>query len=87
MIPAAEARVFTTRTAYHDESGDGGEFSLNTSFGEVTDTLPPAGRFDVLAFSCTNATVAMGIEKLLHDLEKAWPGVATHPRHCGRRRA
>lgn len=75
IIPQDEARVFTTRTAYHDESGEGGEFLLKTSFGEVADTLPPAGRFDVLAFSCTNATVAMGIEKLLADLGRARPGV------------
>lgn len=75
IMPAEKVRVFTTRTAYHDESGNGGAFSLKTSFAQVVDTLPPPGRFDVLAFSCTNATVAMGIDRLLLQLDEARPGI------------
>lgn len=75
IMPKERTQVFTTRTAYLDESDQGGEFQLRTSFGEVADTLPPQGRFDVLAFSCTNATVAIGIDSLIRQLRAARPGV------------
>ncbi|WOH52456.1 aspartate/glutamate racemase family protein [Bradyrhizobium sp. sBnM-33] len=72
IMPKDRVSVFTTRTAY-DHSGGG--FSLATSFADVADTLPPAGRFDVLAFSCTSGTVALGMKSLLSQLAKARPGV------------
>lgn len=75
MIMPDDVRVFMTRTAYRDDSGKGGAFTLRTSFRDVAETLPPAGRFDVLAFSCTNATVAIGMDALLRELAVARPGV------------
>jgi maleate isomerase len=73
MPPAV--RVFTTRTAYVDESPFGGEFALATSFKAVAETLPPEGRLDVLAFSCTSGTVATGVDTLLARLAEARPGL------------
>lgn len=73
MIPKGEVSVFATRTA-HDHSSDG-KFKLPTTFTAVTDTLPPPGRIDVLAFSCTSATVTLGIENLLSELKQARPGI------------
>ncbi|WP_287290597.1 aspartate/glutamate racemase family protein [Mesorhizobium sp.] len=67
-----DVAVYTTRTAY---SHAGGEFTTPTSFTEIASTLPPSDRFDVLAFSCTSGTVALGIPTLLHELEQACPGV------------
>ncbi|MER9249967.1 hypothetical protein [Mesorhizobium sp. M0590] len=72
IMPENEITVFTTRTGY-DHSGGG--FTLPTSFKAVTDTLPPAGRFDVLAFSCTSGTVALGANDLLSELQQARPGI------------
>ncbi|WP_157083569.1 maleate cis-trans isomerase family protein [Bradyrhizobium manausense] len=71
IMPKDDVLVFATRTAYDHSNGG---FAVATSFPEVADTLPPVGRFDVLAFSCTSATIAMGESKLLSELEKARPG-------------
>lgn len=67
-----DVAVYTTRTAY---SHAGGGFTTPTSFTEIANTLPPSDRFDVLAFSCTSGTVALGIPTLLRELEQACPGV------------
>lgn len=72
IIPKNEISVFTTRTAYDHR---GGGFSLATSFAQVAGTLPPAGRVDVLAFSCTSGTVAMGAKSLLSELADARAGL------------
>lgn len=69
---ASDVAMYTTRTAY---SHAGGGFTMLTSFTEIADTLPPGNRFDVLAFSCTSATVALGIPTLLRELEPACSGV------------
>lgn len=74
MMPDA-VRVFTTRTAYVDESPFGGAFRLATSYSEVVATLPPEGRLDVIAFSCTSGTVATGTDVLLANLAEARPGL------------
>ncbi|MEI9425839.1 aspartate/glutamate racemase family protein [Mesorhizobium sp. Cs1299R1N1] len=67
-----DVAVYTTRTAY---SHAGGGFTTPTSFTEIASSLPPSDRFDVLAFSCTSGTVALGIPTLLRELEQACPGV------------
>ncbi|MER9683703.1 aspartate/glutamate racemase family protein [Mesorhizobium sp. M0184] len=67
-----DVAVYTTRTAY---SHAGGGFTTPTSFTDITSSLPPSNRFDVLAFSCTSGTVALGIPALLSELEQACPGV------------
>lgn len=72
IMPQNEVSVFATRTAY--DHGGGG-FSLAASFADVVNTLPPAGRFDVLAFSCTSGTVTMGMKNLLSQLAEASPGM------------
>ncbi|MCK1456776.1 aspartate/glutamate racemase family protein [Bradyrhizobium sp. 35] len=72
IMPADEVTVFTTRSAYNHS---GGGFSLETSFADVVNTLPPAGRFDVLAFGCTSATVVMGMKSLLSQLAGARAGM------------
>lgn len=72
IMPNDEVLVFTTRTAYGYEAG---RFELATSFRDIVRSLPPAGRLDVLAFSCTSATVQMGSESLLSKLADAQPGL------------
>jgi maleate isomerase len=72
IMPDDDVSVFTTRGSCED-SWEG--FAFKSSFKEVTDTLPPADRLDVLAFSCTSATVELGIEGLLSELSAALPGV------------
>lgn len=80
IMPKDEVAVFQTRAAYDYCEG---AFSIRTSFKEVTDTLPPAGRLDVLAFSCTSWTVAMGAENVLAQLREARPGIKyTSPAHA-----
>lgn len=71
IMPKDKVSVFETRSGYHG----GGGFSLTRPFAELADTLPPPGRLDVLAFSCTSGTVAMGMERLLSELGKARPDV------------
>ncbi|TIP02025.1 MAG: hypothetical protein E5X72_22650 [Mesorhizobium sp.] len=68
-----DALVFMTRSQARSLP-DGG-FALAPSFAEIADTLPPAGRFDVLAFNCTSGSVEIGIESLLSQLEEARPGL------------
>ncbi|RNJ41079.1 hypothetical protein B5V01_13550 [Mesorhizobium erdmanii] len=72
ILMPEDVAVYTTRTGY---SHAGGGFTTPTSFTDIAKTLPPGNRFDVLAFSCTSGTVALGIPKLLHELEQACPGV------------
>lgn len=72
ILPQEKVSVFTTRTAYND---DDEEFSLATSFAEVANTLPPPGRLDVLAFSCTSGSVALGTQSLLAQLAEARPDI------------
>ncbi|MER9518852.1 aspartate/glutamate racemase family protein [Mesorhizobium sp. M0243] len=72
LLMPEDVAVYTTRTAY---SHAGGGFTTPTSFTEIANTLPPSDRFDVLAFSCTSGTVALGIPTLLRELEQACPGV------------
>ncbi|WP_271612232.1 maleate cis-trans isomerase family protein [Bradyrhizobium sp. CCBAU 21362] len=71
IMPASDTLVFTTRTAYEHSDG----FAVATSYRELADTLPPTGRFDVLAFSCTSGTIALGVDTLLAELALARPGV------------
>lgn len=81
MMPKDKVLVFPARTAY-DYAGD--VFSLARSFEDVVATLPPAGRLDVLAFSCTACAVSMGVEKLLSQLKEARPGIKyTSPAGAG----
>lgn len=72
IMPKDKISVFSTRTAYV-ENQEG--FSLATSFAEVTKTLPPPGRLDVLAFSCTSGSVALGAQNLLAQLAEARPDI------------
>ncbi|MER9844821.1 aspartate/glutamate racemase family protein [Mesorhizobium australicum] len=72
LLMPEDVAVYTTRTAY---SHAGGGFTTPTSFTEIANTLPPSDRFDVLAFSCTSGTVALGIPTLLRELEQACPGL------------
>jgi maleate isomerase len=74
LMPKSGVRVFATRTAYLDDAATA-EFRLRDSYKEVADTLPPEGRFDVLAFSCTSATVATGAQQTLSLLGAARPGL------------
>lgn len=75
IVSRAGARVFVTRTVYEDSSSSDGKFVIKPSFPDVCATLPPPGRFGVLAFSCTNGTVAMGAKALLNELSSARPGL------------
>lgn len=50
IMPKDGMSVFTTKSAY---AHSGGGFALAASLADVVDTLPPARRFDVLAFGCT----------------------------------
>lgn len=75
ILPHPAARLFVTRTAYVDESAEGGEFRLRDSFKSLADTFPPSGALDVLAFNCTSGTVAVGKEKILSQLSEARPGL------------
>lgn len=72
IMPQDNVSVFTTRTAYVDDDEN---FSLATSFAEVAKTLPPPGRLDVLAFSCTSGSVALGAQNLLAQLAEARPDI------------
>lgn len=81
IMPKNKVSVFQTRTAYGYSDG---HFSMPTSFIDLADTLPPAGRLDVLAFSCTCWTVAMGTEHLMSQLAEARPGIRyTSPATAG----
>ncbi|PDT64249.1 hypothetical protein CO683_39430 [Bradyrhizobium ottawaense] len=68
IMPEGEVSVVSTRVAYRGA----GEIS---SFAEAAASLPPKGRLDLLAYSCTSGTVAMGAEVVLSQLERARPGL------------
>lgn len=72
IMPRDDVSIFATRGCCED-SWEG--FAFKSSFKEVANTLPPAERLDVLAFSCTSGTVELGIEGLLSELSSALPGV------------
>src|SRR5262245_25293256 len=61
IVPEGKACVLTTRVIYSDENG----FTVVGGFKTLLDALPPEGRIDVVAFSCTSGTVAMGKNQLL----------------------
>lgn len=72
ILPGDDVSVFATRGSCED-GWEG--FAFTSSFAEVANTLPPADRLDVLAFSCTSATVELGIEGVLSELSNAMPGL------------
>ncbi|MER8996008.1 hypothetical protein [Mesorhizobium sp. M0678] len=72
ILPRDDVLVFQTRAAY-DEKGAGDD--LAAPMTDIVNTLPPPGRFDILAFGCTSATVAMGIDGLVRQLSEARPGL------------
>lgn len=81
IMPKGQVAVFQTRAAYDYREGT---FAIRTSFKDVTDTLPPVERLDVLAFSCTSWTVAAGVDNVLSQLKEARPGIKyTSPAHAG----
>ncbi|TCU31312.1 maleate cis-trans isomerase family protein [Rhizobium azibense] len=67
-------RTLVTRTAYDDDEATG-EFQIRDSYKAVADEFPRGDRLDILAFSCTSATVATGKERLLNCLSGARPGI------------
>ncbi|MGY3473494.1 maleate cis-trans isomerase family protein [Bradyrhizobium ottawaense] len=68
IMPEDEVSVVSTRVTYKGA----GEIA---SFSEAVNTLPPEGRLDLLAFSCTSGSIAMGAQVVLSQLEKARPGL------------
>lgn len=71
VLPEGKASVVTTRVNYSDEDG----FTVVGGFKTLLDALPPPGRIDVIAFSCTSGTVAMGKDQLLDAMAKGRPGL------------
>lgn len=75
IIPSSAFHVSTTRTDYNHGGDDSGAFRPATSFRAVADSLPPEGRLDLIAFSCTSATVQLGVQAVLEQLSDARPGL------------
>ncbi|MER9664770.1 hypothetical protein [Mesorhizobium sp. M0159] len=75
-MASSPVRVFTTRVSYDEEDHAAGGFSPIPDWQVVLATLPAGKLVDVIAFSCTSATIALGNETLLHHLSAARPGLA-----------
>ncbi|WP_164784011.1 aspartate/glutamate racemase family protein [Mesorhizobium sp. M5C.F.Cr.IN.023.01.1.1] len=73
IMPKGDVLVFSTRSDASFPSD--GSITFATSLAEVANTLPPPGRFDVLAFSCTSGSLKLGVESLLSQLRWARPGL------------
>lgn len=71
VVPEGKASVVATRAVYSDEDG----FTVVGGFKMLLDALPPPGRIDVIAFSCTSGTVAMGKDRLLDAMAEGRPGL------------
>ncbi|MDK1378290.1 MULTISPECIES: hypothetical protein [unclassified Sinorhizobium] len=69
-------RVFTTRVSYDEENHAAGGFIPIPDWKLVLATLPPGELVDLIAFSCTSATIALGNDILLHQLSSARPGLS-----------
>ncbi|WEX79690.1 hypothetical protein PYH37_006109 (plasmid) [Sinorhizobium numidicum] len=74
-MAGSPVRVFTTRTSYDEADHQAGGFTPIPDWPTVLGTLPPGNLIDVIAFSCTSATVALGNETLVRLLGSARPGL------------
>lgn len=73
-------RVLTTRTAPDLAEYDEGRFVLKGGFPSIAATLPPHGRVDLIAFSCTSGTIAAGDDAVSSGFAPFFPGVpVTNP--------
>lgn len=73
LLPRPAVRLYFTRTAYLDDDPVTGEFRVAGSYKQLAETFPE--RLDILALSCTSATVATGADRILTQLEEARPGI------------
>ncbi|RWN48883.1 hypothetical protein [Mesorhizobium sp.] len=74
-LSEAPVRVFTTRVAYDEADHEAGGFIPMPDWPVVVRTLPPGDLVDMIAFSCTSATIALGNETLVRQLSAARPGL------------
>src|SRR5262245_23056843 len=80
MMPR-EVAVFPTRVGY---TYTGAEFRMAGDFRQVLSTLPPAGRLEVVAFSCTSCAISMGLAAFQPEVEAVRRGIrATSPAGAG----
>lgn len=68
-------RVFTTRISYDVADHAAGGFKPTPDWGVALATLPAGDLVDLIAFSCTSATIALGNDELLHQLSSARPSL------------
>lgn len=79
LMPA-NVRVFTTRTGPDLDAYNQGRFELKGGYSAIAATLPPAGRVDLIAFSCTSGTIAAGGDVVSESFAPFFPGVpCTNP--------
>lgn len=74
-MAGSPTRVFTTRVSYDEENHQAGGFTPIPDWKIVLATLPPGDLVDLIAFSCTSATIALGNDTLLQQLSSARPGL------------
>ncbi|WP_237361942.1 hypothetical protein [Rhizobium gallicum] len=75
-MASAPVRVFTTRVSYDRANHAAGGFIPIPDWPVVLETLPPGDLVDLIVFSCTSATIALGNEVLLQRLSSARPGLS-----------
>ncbi|MBB4276695.1 maleate cis-trans isomerase family protein [Rhizobium mongolense] len=76
MRPTDDVALFTSRVQF---ATDCSVPSLNAMAARITEAaalLVPEGRLDVIAYSCTSGTAAMGFERVRDLIHAARPGVA-----------
>ncbi|MGX9181989.1 aspartate racemase/maleate isomerase family protein [Mesorhizobium sp. BHbdii] len=74
-MKSADARIFTTRVSYDLQNHREGGFIPIPDWKTVTDTLPPGDLVDIIVFTCTSATMALGNDVLVRQLSEARPGL------------
>jgi maleate isomerase len=80
-----DVRIVTTRVRRIDfeNARDVADIQPFELLREAVERLPKPQRLDMVAFSCTSITIALGLDETLRFFEQALPGVpATTPAHA-----
>jgi maleate isomerase len=75
MLAGHDVSVVASRVAFENPVTLANLARMIDDLSRATALLLPGGRVDVVAFSCTSATVAAGVEAVARSIQAARPGV------------
>jgi maleate isomerase len=84
FLRVAGVAMFSTRVPMSPVATPESLAAMGAHLGEATRLLVPGSRLDVVGFSCTSGTVAIGPERVRDAIRKARPGIhVTTPIEAG----